>query len=395
MDYQFINPRGLIVPDTSTTRAEVISLFQTAFGANIDTDPASPSGVLITMFTEARDALARNNAELANQINPDIATGVFLDGIFGLSGGQRKPATRSVIYGAELTGQPGSIIPAGTLVASVAGDQWALDTQVTIPPSGTITADFFAVEYGPIECQAHELQSIVTGVLGFTAIDNDSAAIPGTNAEQDAAVRRRRREQLALQAMSTPESIRSRLYAIESVRSLAFLENISHSQQTIETIVMDPHSIWVCVEGGTDQEIAQALFDSKTAGAGYNGNEVVNVADPRSLVIYQVKFDRPNEINLLIRVSVKPSTFDVNNLIPDLVMNYVNGALEGDQSFVVGADVSPWEIAGAINQQEPRISVTNVELSLLGSGSWSSAVYQIAINEIARTTRASISVVIV
>ena len=67
-------------------------------------------------FTEQRDAVARNNAALANQINPEQSTGVFLDGLFGFTGGSaKKPATRSIINGVTLTGDAGTVVPAGTI----------------------------------------------------------------------------------------------------------------------------------------------------------------------------------------------------------------------------------------------------------------------------------------
>lgn len=103
-DYQFITDRGVIIPDTAESRERVIELFRSAFGSDIDTDPSTPSGLLITMFTEQRDAVARNNAALANQINPEQSTGVFLDTLFGFTGGERNPATRSIINGVTLTG---------------------------------------------------------------------------------------------------------------------------------------------------------------------------------------------------------------------------------------------------------------------------------------------------
>ena len=108
-DYQFITDRGVIIPDTAESRERVIELFRSAFGNDIDTDPSTPSGVLITMFTEQRDAVARNNAALANQINPEQSTGVFLDTLFGFTGGHRNPATRSIINGVTLTGDAGGV----------------------------------------------------------------------------------------------------------------------------------------------------------------------------------------------------------------------------------------------------------------------------------------------
>lgn len=178
-DYQFITDRGVIVPDTADSRERVIELFRSAFGNDIDTDPSTPSGVLITMFTEQRDAVARNNAALANQINPELATGVFLDGLFGFTGGQRNPATRSIINGVTLTGDVGTVVPAGTIARTINGDQFQSVAQVTLNAGGTATVDFIAIEYGPIECQAHELQTIATSVLGLIGIDNDTGAVVG------------------------------------------------------------------------------------------------------------------------------------------------------------------------------------------------------------------------
>lgn len=392
--YRYITERGLVIPDTSATRDGVIAAFRAAFGNDIDTDPSTPTGALIALHTELRDFVVRNNADLANQINPDYTTGVFLDAIFGLTNAKgRHLATRSVLNGVILTGDPGTFVLAGTLAAGLEGNQWALVDSVTIPQTGSISASFRAVEYGPIACEPGHLQTFVTSVLGLISVNNPTAANLGRDAERDIHVRRRRRDTLAIQSMSTPEAIRSHVMALDGVRSLQFLENIENTQQVISGVTMKPHSIWVCVDGGEDGEIAQALFDVKTSGAGYNGSEQVDISDPRSQVLYPVNFDRPVDRAILIRATVRPSIFDAQNLVPDLVMNYVNGDIEGDRSFEVGKDVSPWEIAGAINQQEPRLSVVKVELSEAGSGVWSTDVFSVAINELAKTQRSSISVI--
>jgi uncharacterized phage protein gp47/JayE len=394
-DYNFLNEQGLIIPDTSTTRDGVIADFRAAFGNDIDIDPSSPSGLLIALHTELRDFVIRNNSDLANQINPDYATGVFLDAIFGLTDAYgRRPATRSILNGVVLSGEAGTVVPAGTLAADINGKQWALVDSVTIPQAGSISASFEAVEYGAITCEVGQLQTFVTSILGLISVHNPIAASLGRDAERDVHVRRRRRETLAIQSMSTPEAIRSRIMALDGVRSLQFLENTESTLQVIKSITMKPHSIWVCIDGGEDEEIARALFDVKTSGAGYNGAVQVDISDPRSQVLYPVNFDRPVEKAILIRVTVRQSVFDAQNLIPDLVMNYVNGDIEGNQSFVVGVDVSPWEIAGAINQQEPRLSVVKVELSEVGSGVWSTDVFSVGINELAKTQHSSVSVVV-
>lgn len=393
-DYRYLTSQGVIVPDTSETRAQVEEEFRAVFGQDLVTEPSSPAGLLITRITEERDALARNNAELANQINPDIAGGVFLDAIWRLTGGNRNEAVKTHLFGVEMRGVPGTIIPAGSLAESQAGDRFELVNSVQLDATGFAAGTFRALDYGAIQVPVSGLIVVASSVLGWETVGNPFAAIPGRPEEGDAQARRRRRQTLARQTTSVNEAIVSRLYDIPEVRSLAYIENYDDQDRTIDGIFLRKHSLWACVEGGSDNDVARALFETKTVGGGYNGAVVVNVMDEATGRPYEVKFDRPDEVPLLIRVTVKASSLDAQTLIPQLVMNYVNGNIEGDVSFVVGADVSPWEISGAINQQEPSIGVRKVEISLVGSGVWTSDVYGIAPNEVARTQLSSITVVV-
>lgn len=393
-DYSFIVNRGVIVPDTATTRAQVEAEFRAVFGDDMPTDPATPQGLLITRITEERDAIARNNAELANQINPALSGGVFLDSLMALTGGRRRSSVRSLIVGAVLGGVPGTNIPAGSIAETEQGEQFELVNAVVLDAAGSAAGNLRALQDGEIIVPAGGLNTVASSVLGWETITNPSAAIPGQREENDVLLRRRRVQTLALQTTSINEAIVSRLYDIEAVRSCYYLENYADVDQVVDGIPMRKHSIWACVEGGTDMEVAKAIFETKTVGGGYNGAVVVQVPDPVNGRLYEVKFDRPEEVTLLIRVTVRSSTLDVQQLIPDLVMNYVNGEIDGDVSFVVGSDVSTFEIASAINQQEPSIFVKKVELSVVGSGTWSADTMVIAPNQIARTQRSSIQVVI-
>ncbi|HCZ8611639.1 TPA: baseplate J/gp47 family protein, partial [Proteus mirabilis] len=153
-DYRYINNKGVILPDTATIRDEVESEFRAVFGQSINLAPETPQGALATMEVENRDAMVRNNAELANQINPDIAGGVFLDAIWALMGGQRINATHSYLSSVEFSGVPGTIIPKGSLASSVAGAMFETVSPLIIDNTGKATGDMRAVEYGPVECGA-------------------------------------------------------------------------------------------------------------------------------------------------------------------------------------------------------------------------------------------------
>lgn len=393
--YQYINDQGIIIPDTSTTRNEVIQEFRDVFGQDLVVDPSTPQGQLITRVVELRDSVARNNADVANQINPALASGRFLDALVGLSGASRKPATKSIISQVTIGGTPGTLIPAGSMASTNSGQVFELAQSITIPSGGTIDAAFIARDTGPIGAPIGTLINIESSILGWLTVTNPVEAVFGREIESDAALRRRRRGILATQTMSITESLYARLNTVNGISSFLILENPMGSTQTVQGISMEAHSVWACIDGGVGGDIALALFKAKTPGTVWAtpNTSNYNVNDPVTNVPYVVKFARPSDVILLIRVTISTSKLPAQTLIPEYVMNYVNGLLPGDVSFTVGSSVSPFEIAAAINHQEPSFNIRKVEISLNGSGTWSADVYNIASNEIARTQLSSISVV--
>lgn len=395
-DYNFVSSRGVVVPDTATTRAQVEAEWREAFGQDLDVSPDTPQGALITAEVEARDAVARNNAEVANQINPDIASGVWLDAIWRLTGGYRRPATPSLLQGVQFGGQPGTLIPAGSeAVVADSGERFATVADITLDGAGVATGTMQSVTPGRIACPVGALDTIATTVLGWETVNNPVAAIVGTEEESDFASRQRRRNTLALQGISLSEAVTSRLYAVDGVRSLVFRENILPTSEVIDGITLAPHSVYACVSGGEDADIAQALLETKTGGASWNGSVLVNVIDPFSGQTYPVRFERPTPVLLYIRVTVRATPLDAESLVRNAIINYANGLNDGEPGFAVGEDVSPFELAGAINQAEPRLFVMKVEISTDGGTTYTTNDAVIDITQVAAVTSNSISVVVV
>lgn len=394
-NYEYVVATGLLVPDTATILEEVKDEWREAYGADVILEPETSQGVIVVQDTEIRDATVRNNVAVANQINPDYAGGPFLDAIWALTRGSRKGATRSTITGVILGGQNGTTVPAGSVaVVTASGARFFTTTAVIIGEvtTGLATVDFIAEDYGPIGVLAGGLNAVASGVLGWETVNNPNPAVPGKLAESDIAGRRRRRLTLALQSVAMPEAIISALYAIEEVDSLQFRENIYPTTQVIDGISLVAHSIWVCVRGGSDVQIAQSLLETKGIGGGYNGAVSTSVVEPASGQTYVIKHDRPTLITLFVRITAKFNNTDGATIIPNAAMAYATGEIEGDAGLIVGASVSPWEFAGAVNQVEPRIKVTKVELSTDGV-TWNSNVLAVALNQQADLTIARVLVV--
>lgn len=393
-DYQFITSQGVIVPDTRTLRDDVENEFKSVFGQQLDVSPETPQGALITMEVENRDAIVRNNAELANQINPDLAGGIFLDAIWALMGGQRFDATHSFLSQVKFTGIADTIIPKGSQAATLNGDLFETTSTLIIGKDGIVTGDMRSIDTGAIECGVGQLNKVASSVLGWETVNNPISATLGREAESDLQARRRRKQTLAKNTVSVGEAITSALYELEGVRSLAYRENYTDQSMIFDGITLVPHSIYVCVEGGDKEAIARSLLRTKTLGAAFNGSEEVEVLENISGQIYPVKFDRAKEIVLFCRVTVKKATVDAQTIIPKAVESWANGDVEGDGGLVVGRDVSPFEISAGINTVEPRLFITRVELSTNGKA-WSSDNYTIKLNEVARIKGSAVQVVIV
>lgn len=399
--YEYVASTGVIVPDTADVQAEIQAEWKTTFGSGLSVDPSTPQGIVITADTLARTSVLRNNAAVANQINPNLAGGVFLDALCALTGLSRQAETRSTISGVTLTGVAGTIVPAGVTAKTSAGDVFESITQVTIPSGGSVTVDFQSVEYGAIPALAGTLTLIDNGVLGWETVTNPNGAVLGSAEESDASLRSRRRETLALQGISIPEAITSALYDVEGVRSLTFRENVASTTQTIDGVTMLAHSIWACVDGGTDADIAAALLQNKSAGCAWTSGAgtpvTVNVTDVASGQTYAVAFDRPTEVGILVKATVKAGSYtgNVTDAVKAAIMAYVDNDIADETGIVVGQSVSPFELAGAVNENAPGIFVQKMEVSLASSVSWQTTEIALNLWKIANIEESYITVVVV
>lgn len=394
-EYQYIETTGLIVADTADLLSEVENEFRVALGADIVTAPSTPQGALITAETIARSDVMRNNAGVANQINPNLAGGVFLDAIWALTGGQRLAATFSYISSVELLGVAGTFIPAGSLASLIDGTLFESVSDVTLDGSGEGVVDFQAVESGPIAANPGALNQVVSAVLGWDSVTNPNAAVLGRLEESDVSSRMRRKNTLSLQNVALPEAIVSALYDTANVRSLQFRENPTDTDATIDGIFLLKHSVWACVDGGTDLDVATTLLANKSFGANWNGAVSVDVVEPVSGQTYEVKFDRPTPVPVQVRLTVRnlSSLLDPVAAVRQAILDYAAGLLEGEAGLVVGADVSAFEMAGAVNRQAPGIYVQSCEVSLVSPVSWVTEI-DIALDEIAALLEGNIGVTV-
>lgn len=390
--YDFDALTGIIIPNTGDILATDQQIWRDAFGQNLVVDPSTPEGAVITAQALLLSSVVRLNAAVANQINPNYAGGPFLDALMALTGSQREAAKRSTVT-CTCAGLANTVIPAGSVVQDTDGDQWQSTAAAVIGMGGTVNVPFESVEFGLIGAIAGSITQIITPVLGWETVTNAGAATPGQLVQSDAATRLMRRQQLALQVAGIGEAVTSRVSAVPGFRSLAFRENVAATTQVIDGVSMVAHSIYVCVDGGTDSDVAAALLASKDGGCNWNGTTTVNVVN--SGQTYAVKFQRPAAVNVYVRTTIRtaPGLTNPVQATKDAITAYAGGSIPGEVGFAVGEDVSPFELSGAINTQNPGIYVQSLEVSNDGV-TWVTTPIPISIQQVAATNDGLISVTV-
>ena len=168
---------------------------------------------------------------------------------------------------------------------------------------------------------------------------------------------------------------------------------------SIDGISMTANSVYACVDGGNQTAVAAALLENKSSGSGWNGSNVVPLVEPASGQTYQVAFDTPTQIGILIKVTVSGAS---SAQVIQAILDYQAGSVTSPSGqpanlagFVVGADVSPFDLSAAISIENPGAYVSSVQISLYSPISYQTTPIAIGLNQIAVTYASYITVTVV
>ncbi len=257
------------------------------------------------------------------------AEGASLDALAELIGATRIPAAGSRVD-LSLTGVNGTIIPAGSRVrdADRPDVEWVTLDAVTIA-LGVASVEAQADVTGPISANTGTLDDIVTPVAGWATVTNAADAVRGVDVETDASLRLRMIDLLSTPGSSTLGAILAAVTAVAGVTQARAFENAGDSTNGYG---VPPRNIEMVVSGGDDNEIAQAIYDNKAAGAGtYSATGDSGTATDVNGDSVTIEFSRPEAIDIYvyIEVVVDGSNPDVASEIQAAVAAYGDTHLAG------------------------------------------------------------------
>lgn len=393
-NYKYANDVGIIYPDTSSVKKDVGEWWANVTGDSTPVHPSSLEGRIIDAETIARLNTLEYCCFIANQINPNFATGSFLDSLCMLTRTERRKSEHSMAQCA-LKGSSGVVVPQGSKAIDKSGNSWFLPYEIKLDgsTSGVVTT-FICEKSGEIFAKAGDINRIATTVTGWDSIESVSDSTIGSDTQSDESLRYFRRRELAKNAQSNSYAVISSISALRGVKRVNYYENVKPQEITYHGITMKPHSTYVCVDGGVDYEIAEA-YQVRSGGASYSCSTThtkVEWEDPYSKQKIDVLFDRPVLKPVSIKLIIKSTTTTV--LSEDIISKIIEYSKieSSDNGFTLGVDTSAFEIASYLSKKFDDMFIVKCEIGLLSTGNTSCDLIVNKINEKSTIVESNISI---
>jgi uncharacterized phage protein gp47/JayE len=351
-----IDETGMTLDSFAEAKSNAIAKLKAAFGDNLKTDDQSLAGILGTLLGEM---IADQNdliRQVANARNPQAAQGVHLTSIAQFNGLARRAPEYSTVSFTCVANAAGSTIPAGSLVQDPNDStiEFATDTTLVLAASETNTVSATATTAGAIFAEDATLTKIVNPVFGWASVTNGAAAVPGRSLETDTDFRARRKQISRRVGNQSLPKIYQALSNIAEIGRVVVRENNTGYTDSLGQV---GHSVWAVAQGGTDQEIAAALFANTSAGINYHGTTSVVYPDPVTGRDYTVKFSRVIEIPVEMSMTLDKSASypaEGDTLIKAALVAYFAGEFvktdgETDNGFSIAERVGYFRCLTPIN----------------------------------------------
>jgi len=288
-------PAGFTSPEELAILAGVLADMNAAFGGNLNTDVSTPQGQWATSLAAVIGASNDLFVDFTNQVDPAFSSGRMQDAIARIYYLTRRGATPTTVT-ARCSGATGVNIPQGALARATDGTIYASLSAGLIGSIGYVDLQFAALTTGPIDLPIGALSTIYRTVPGWDSVTNLTAGTTGRSEETREQMEDRRALSVASNATGILPAVRGSVLSVPSVVDAYVTENETGTAATIGGVLLAAHSLYVCVQGGGDEDVATAIWLKKPPGCDYTGTTSVVVEDTNSGYLtpptYTVKFQR-------------------------------------------------------------------------------------------------------
>ena len=375
-----VTEQGFTVKSAAEITADLDAKFVGTFGSQFDTSAESPDGQLIGVVAKLLEDVWQQAEGAYNAYSPSNAYGVGLDKVAEINGITRitnLPTSVAITF----SGTAGAVVPAGYIVKTVDGLEFATVAVAVIP--AIVTAK--CTTQGAIKILANEVHVLTTAIAGLTSATNLEPGITGIVREEDPAFRARRENSTISRGTSSIDAI------YEGVKSLnlpyiAIIENTTSA--TVDGV--PANSFLVVVEGGTPAEVSQVIYDNKPQGITSYGSIVTVINDSKGYP-HNIGISRPTPIDISVTTSITNlpgASVDSATLVKAAIVDYVN-------NLNISEDVYWSYFFSAILEVVPNIKINSLQIKFTVGGTFGTTDLVLTPQQRARTDASKVVVSVV
>lgn len=371
-----ITENGLLVPDIADVLAGRLTDMSTALGGGASQSLSSPQGQIAQSDTEILAQVYDKLLCLFNQMNPDYATGRFQDGIGRIYFMDRISAQGTVVT-ATCTGRVNTVIPAGSTAVDLNGYIYQSIDNAMIPSSGTIDVPFVNTTTGPISCAIGDLKQIYRSVPGWDSITNSTSGVVGVDVESRIAFETRRKQSVARNGRNMDAATLAGILAVDGVLDAYVWSNRTASvvNYGVTNFPVAAHSIYIGVYGGSDEDVANSIFETKNPGANLNGNTTLVVEDRENYSApypqYTMQWQRVAPVRIRFKVEIETNQnlpSDITNQVKEMVQSVFNGEYTGIVKARIGTRINSGVYYAPIISISPDyLNISSLQISTDGT----------------------------
>lgn len=359
----YVDDSGLHLPTYNDILEDMIDSMKKIYGQDIYLENDSADYQLLSILALKVHDSYQAVQYAYNSRSPATAIGAALDSVVKLNGIYRKPAGYSTCE-LTITGTPFTEIINGS-VKDNTGNVWSLPASVVIGSDGTVKSTATCNVAGAVTALPGDITQIDTPTFGWKTVNNEVSAIPGNAIETDGELRQRQTISVSNSSQTMLAGTLGAIRALKNVARVSVYENdtnISAVDPDNNPFGLPPHSITCVVEGGNDNDIAEAILYHKGIGCYTNGTTVISVKDQNEY-INTVRFYRPSYVPIFVHIKIKKYTGYISSLastVKSAIYDYIQG-------LEIGRDVSISMLTGIVvgcnpNPSKPLFGISSITI---------------------------------
>lgn len=319
-----LNEKGFRKKTYSEIFNEIEQEAKARFGQKINTSERSVFGILFRIFAWALSVFWNIVEAVYYSAFPSSAVGISLDRLVKFKGMSRLLAAAA--FGRiKIRGRPGATIEAGFRVTTVNAIVFETIQDVTIDYDGSGIVDIRALEKGSRgNVEAGSIIESVEVNRDVESVVNLEATYGGRERETDAELLKRFQELTQMGFSSSTESIEAALTEVPGVIDVIVKEN---TKRETSADGLPPKCVAPFVFGGTNEDVAQTIYEIKSGGIESYGSTIVEVTDSKGIV-HLIGFTRPTTINVFVNIDLTTNSYFPTNgdeIVKMSIVNYIGG----------------------------------------------------------------------